>query len=134
MVILMAKKPGPKPRALAALRLTGVKVFFASGELEELDRQRQHRARGEFLRAAGLGAELAAPLPAEFVTTWSESARLAACLTQINSVAAHLNLIKLTDGDLAAARALQLQVPEVAEVLAEFRASLGDAKPPRAKK
>lgn len=131
-----AKKPGPKPRGLSNLRLTSVKVkvFFTQAELAELDQRRQQHARGAFLRAAGLSAELAAPLSNEYITTWSSSARLASCLTQINLIATELNSLKLAGGALAAAQALQKQVPEVSQVLAEFRSHLVDANPSRSKK
>lgn len=134
ILIREAKKPGPAPRPLAGLRLASVKVFFTTGELAELDARRQQHARGQFLRAAGLGAELAAPLSSEYITTWSESARLASCLTHINFVATELNRIKLIGGPLEAAQALQKQIPEVAAVLSEFRSHLTDSKPSRSKK
>lgn len=122
------KKPGPKPKSFVDLRLKGVKVFFSAGELADLDSRRAHHQRGEFLRTAGLCQQLTAPLPRELLTTWSESARIAACLTQINQVALNLNQINLSGGQLEAAQALLEQLPEVAFVLAEFRAELSDAK------
>lgn len=121
------KKPGPKPKNFRDLRLRGVKVFFSDSELADLDGRRAHHSRADFLRAAGLSLNLPTPLPSRYVTSWSESARIAACLTQINFVSLNLNRINLVGGPLEAALALQKQVPEVAALLAEFRASLTDS-------
>lgn len=125
----MSKKRGPAPKKLADLRLSGVKVFFTSAELFDLDSRRQNHPRPDFIRAAALAAELAAPLSNSYITTWSESARIQSCLTQINQVARQLNQLKLIGSELEAAHKLQQEIIEVSHLLAEFRAALPDANP-----
>ena len=125
----MSKKRGPQPKPLADLRLAGVKVFFTSEELDDLDSRRQNHGRPDFIRSAALGAELAAPLSNAYITTWAESARIQSCLTQINQVARQLNQLKLIGSELEAAHKLQREVIEVSHLLAEFRAALPDANP-----
>lgn len=118
------KKRGPTPRQLKDLRLFGVKVFFTSDELADVDSRRRAWPRGTFIRTAALGAELAAPLSNEYVTTFNQSARIQADLTQFNQHVRALNELRLVGGELAAAQALAKQVPQVSYLLAEFRASL----------
>jgi hypothetical protein len=101
-----------------SLRLQAVKVFFSPGELADLDARRGHFPRPAFLRAAGLGHQLqAAPLPAA-VTAWADSARVQACLTQINSHAELLNCVALADGQQAVVDELLTIAPAL---LAEFK-------------
>lgn len=123
------KKRGPQPRQLIDLRLFGVKVFFTHGELADLDSRRRAWPRGEFIRKAALGAELAAPLTNEYITTFQQSARIQADLTQLNQHVRSLNELRLVGGELAAAQALAKQVPEISYLLAEFRASLEFSMP-----
>lgn len=128
-VLILGKKRGPVPKPLAELRLAAVKVFFTRGELEDLDSRRQTHNRPDFIRAAALATELAAPLSNGYITTWAESARIQSCLTQINQVARQLNQLKLIGSELEAAHKLQKEIIEVSHLLAEFRAALPDANP-----
>lgn len=123
------KKRGPTPRKLKDLRLFGVKVFFTSAEMLDVDSRRREWPRGTFIRSAALGAELAAPLSNEYIATFSQSARIQADLTQLNQHVRALNELRLVGGELAAAQALAKQVPQVSYLLAEFRASLESSIP-----
>ena len=127
------KKRGPEPRKLKDLRLFGVKVFFTSDELLDVDSRRRHWPRGTFIRASALGAELAAPLSNEYITTFQQSARIQADLTQFNQHVRALNLVRLSGGELAAAQALAKQVLQVSYLLAEFRASLESSMPSKSR-
>jgi hypothetical protein len=127
------KKRGPQPRQLKDLRLFGVKVFFTSTELFDVDSRRREWPRGVFIRNAALGAELAAPLSNEYITTFQQSARIQADLTQLNQHVRALNELRLLAGELAAAQALAKQVPQVSYLLAEFRASLESSMPSKRK-
>jgi anti-sigma-K factor RskA len=122
------KKRGPKTLLMAALRLIGVKVFFNQSEAEDLDSRRGSWSRAEFIRAAALGAELAAPLSAAYADTFQQSARIQADLTQLNQHCRVLNQLRLSGGEQEAAIHLLKLLPEISRLLAEFRASLPDAK------
>lgn len=123
------KKRGPAPRKLKDLRLFGVKVFFTIGELFDVDSRRRVWSRAAFIRAAALGAELAAPLSNEYVTTFNQSSRVQSVLTQLNQHVRTLNELRLVGGELVAAQALAKQVPEISYLLAEFRATLESSTP-----
>lgn len=123
------KKRGPRPRELKDLRMFSVKVFFTSAELFDVDSRRRAWPRGVFIRNAALDAELAAPLSSEYITTFQQSARIQADLTQLNQHVRALNEVRLVGGELAAAQILALQLPEVSYLLAEFRASLKSSMP-----
>lgn len=127
------KKPGPKPKNFADLRLRSVKVFLTDTELGDLDGRRAHHSRADFLRAAALDLDLPAPLTSEFVTTFSESARWRSSLTDLNNHAKNLNELRLADSESAAARALLSKIKDVNFVLDEFRSGLADAKSTRSK-
>lgn len=127
------KKPGPKPKNLKDLRLVGVKSFYSESEIASIDQRRAHHSRAEVQRAAALSKELAAPLRAAFVTSFSETARLRSNMTQLNELTANLNLIKLNEGELMAAQTLREQLPEVLNLIDEFRATLADGKPSRSR-
>lgn len=112
-------KFGPSPLPPERLRLARVRVHFSQQELADLDSRRGHYSRADFLRATGLGTQLkSAPLPLA-VRTWSDSARIQSCLTQINSHASTLNSIRLEDGQEQAALEL---LNRSKEILAEFKA------------
>lgn len=112
-------KFGPKPLPSDQLRLASVRVHFSPLELAELDSRRGHYSRPDFLRATGLGTQLkSAPLPLA-VRTWSDSARIQSCLTQINEHSTVLNSIRLEAGQEQAALEL---LNRATEVLKEFKA------------
>ena len=79
----MATKRGPKPRPAEEKRGTRVSVYFTPDELIELDARRGGACRGRFLRSAGLGRRLAAPIPELNREAWAALARTAANLNQI---------------------------------------------------
>lgn len=76
-------KRGPAERPVEEKRETRVSVYFTPAELAELDARRGGTGRGEFLRSAGLGRRLAAPIPAVNREAWAALARTAANLNQI---------------------------------------------------
>ncbi len=109
---------GPATKPPSQLKLLTVKVGFDQAQAAELDARRGHYSRAEFLRAAGLGAQLHQAFDAAQLTTWSESARVQSCFTQINQIAYSLNAIRKTDGEEAAAAEL---LARSAEILAAFK-------------
>lgn len=76
-------KRGPAERPMDEKRGARVSVYFTPAELAELDARRGGTGRGEFLRSAGLGRRLAAPIPAVNREAWAALARTAANLNQI---------------------------------------------------
>jgi hypothetical protein len=118
------RKTGPVAKALEFLRTIVVTVKLTVGEAALLDSKRGHHGRAAWLRAAGLDMVLVAPLPTKWQTTWEESARLASCLTQINNLAARINVTLLASGEAAAVRILLTELTQTRELLAEFRASI----------
>ncbi len=122
------RKPGPVPKALELLRTIVVTVKLTIGEAAQLDEKRGHHGRSTWMRAAALDMVLIAPLSSEWQTTWSESARLAACLTQINNLAQRINTSILADGEAIAIRLLISEVQQTRHLLAEFRASIAVEK------
>lgn len=119
-------KFGPKPLPSDQLRLAKVRVHFSPVELADLDSRRGHYSRADFLRATGLGSQLkAAPLPAA-VRTWSDSARVQSCLTQINEHASTLNSIRLEDGQEKAALELLNRSNEILNEFKAFRLILSE--------
>ena len=116
--MIRKSKYGPAQKPVGELRLLTVKVGLTNDESAQLDARRGHYSRSEFVRAAALGSQLlAAPLPAA-VKTWADSARIQACLTQINAHAEALNSTKKDAGDQAAARKM---LSESAQILANFK-------------
>ena len=113
---------------LSTLRLANVRVFFTPAELVLLDQKRAFHGRADWLRATGLGRELPAKPTEQWVTTWSESARTAANLTQINNFAHTLNLAQMDAGQVAAVNFFMAELAATTKILAEFRANLGDQK------
>ena len=117
-------KTGPAPRPLVELRTVVVTVKITIAEAALLDEKRGHHGRAAWLRAAGLDLVLTPTPTKRWQSTWEESARLAACLTQINNLAVKLNAKNLTDGEVAAAEILRSEISQTRELLAEFRASI----------
>jgi hypothetical protein len=122
------KKSGPVAKALEFLRTVVVTVKLTVAEADLLDQKRGHHTRSAWLRAAGLDMVLAAPLANEWQTTWSESARIASCLTQINNLASRINSTILAEGEAAAVRLLLSELTETRNLLAEFRCSISVEK------
>jgi hypothetical protein len=113
---------------LDSLRTCRLKVSLNLDELALIDSKRGSFPRASWIRAAALGVELkAAPAP-ELAATWQSSARLAACLTQLNEHVTNLNSIRLHDGQAAAADRLAVELEKTRQLLFEFRASLGQDK------
>ena len=95
-------------------------------ELADLDARRGHYSRPEFIRSAALGLQLkAAPLPAA-IRTWSDSARIQSCLTQINQHSTALNSIRLEDGKEKAALELLNRSREILDEFKAFRLILSE--------
>jgi len=122
------KKSGPAAKALEFLRTVVVTVKLTIAEASLLDQKRGHHTRSAFLRAAGLDMVLSAPLPNEWQTTWQESARIASCLTQINSLAQRINTSLLAEGEASAVRLLLSELVKTRDLLAEFRCSISVEK------
>lgn len=76
-------KRGPAERPVEEKRETRVSVYFSPAELAELDARRGGTGRGGFLRSAGLGRRLAAPIPELNRQAWADMARIAGNLNQI---------------------------------------------------
>lgn len=119
---------------LETLRLSNVRVFFTAAELQMLDQKRGFHGRADWLRSAGLGRELAAAPSDRWVTTWAESARTAANLTQLNNFVHSLNTAQMDAGQVAAVNLFIAELSATSKILAEFRANLGGAKSARAAK
>jgi len=115
---------GPATKPPSQLKLLTVKVGFNQAQAAELDARRGHYSRAEFLRAAGLDIKLMAAPSSAAVTTWAESARIQACLTQINAIAYSLNNIRQADGVESAAAELLARSSEILEAFKEFRAEI----------
>lgn len=79
----MAGKRGPAPKPDEEKRGVRVSVYMAPAELAALDQRRGGMERSEFLRSAGLGRRLAAPIPAVNREVWAEMARIAGNLNQV---------------------------------------------------
>ena len=80
----MAKrKRGPEPKPAEQIRKTRVSVYFTVIELAELDARRGGYERSEWLRRAGLGRRLAAPIPAINREAKIELSRIARNLNQV---------------------------------------------------
>jgi hypothetical protein len=122
------KKTGPVAKALEFLRTIVVTVKLTVAEANLLDQKRGHHTRSAWLRAAGLDMVLSAPLTNEWQTTWQESARIAACLTQINNLASRINSTILAEGEAAAVSLLLAELADTRDLLAEFRASISVSK------
>ena len=114
-------KFGPAPLPADQLKLTSVKVGFSQAQLAELDANRGHYPRAAFLRATGLKEKLKALPTPEFVSTWSETARIKSDFHHINQHAAHLNTMRLADGEDAAARELLRTSGQIYIDFSEFR-------------
>lgn len=127
------KKPGPKPRELKDLRLYAVTVFYTASELADVDQARGHHKRADFIRAASQSIQLAAPLSSAWLTNFSESARSKSNTTRLNDFVHNLNMLNMSEGELAAAESLRSNLAEASNLLDEFRANLSDSKPSRAR-
>jgi hypothetical protein len=79
----MARKRGPEPRPDEEKRQVRVSVYFTAVELGELDARRGGYERSEWLRRAGLGRRLAAPIPAVNREAKIELGRIARNLNQV---------------------------------------------------
>ena len=95
-----------------------VKVGLTHDEAVQLDARRGHYSRAEFARAAALGNDLLAAPPPLAVQTWADSARIQACLSQINGHAVALNQLNLDQGEQVAARRM---LAESAQILSDFK-------------
>ena len=122
MMTVNKNRFGLATKLAAQLKLVTVKVGFNQAEAADLDARRGHYSRAAFLRAAGLDAQLQAAFDAKLLTTWSESARVQACFTQINDITYSLNSIRKKEGEEAAAAELLARSAEILAAFKEFRA------------
>ena len=76
-------KRGPAERPVEEKRGVRVSVYFTLAELAELDARRGGTGRGRFLRSAGLGRRLEAPIPELNRQAWEKLARVVGNLNQI---------------------------------------------------
>lgn len=94
----MAGKRGPAPKPDEEKRQVRVSVYFTPKELAELDARRGGYERSEWLRRAGLGRRLAAPIPAVNREAKIELGRIA---RNLNQVAKSMNAAgQIRDADL----------------------------------
>lgn len=103
-------------------------VSMNLAEFQKLDKRRGHYPRAVFARAALLGATLKQAAMPELATTWQESARLAACLTQLNEHVLSLNTIRLNHDESVSASKLRDELELTRKMLSDFRASLEQSK------
>jgi hypothetical protein len=118
----LASRSRTKPAT--EIRLGMVKVSLNTSEMTLLDELRGHYERAAYIRAAALNQPLPKRPDPAAVTTWSESARVQACFTQINDITYPLNSIRLEEGDEAAARELLRQAPEILAAFKTFRSEI----------
>lgn len=123
-------KFGPARLPYEQLKMACVKVGFDQAELAALDERRGHYPRAAFLRAAGLDQKLKTLPPRDLVTSWATSARVQACLTQINDHAEHLNSLRLVDGQDIAALELLQKSRRILDDFKKFRAELVGSESP----
>jgi hypothetical protein len=105
----------------AEVRLGVVKVSLNQSEMTLLDNLRQHYERAAYMRAAALNQPLPKRPDPAAVTSWSESARVQSCFHHLNEITHPLNTIKLEQGEVAAARELLRQAPEILTLFKKFR-------------